>query len=123
MKKTLTIITVLVALSASAQHSYISTSGNLVLESGSIERFANPDIYVDAQYNTINGTWTATLSLFATGATTNIVRTMQITFDDATIDALTPSGTTTTQKTKNCILQAVEDYLTPFNGSVTFTLN
>lgn len=123
MKKALTILAVLTALSVSAQHAYISTSGNLVLESGSIERYANPDIYVDAQYNTLAETWTATLSLYATGATTSIIKTFQISFDDATIDALTPTGSTTTEKTKNCLLQAVEDYLTPFNGSVTFTLN
>lgn len=123
MKKALTILALFAALSASAQHAYISTSGSLTLESGSIERFASPDIYVNAEYQTLNGVWIATLSLVATGATTGIVKTFQISFDDATIDALTPSGSTTTEKTKNCLLQAVEDYLTPFNGSVTFTLN
>ena len=123
MKKLLTLLLLALPFLASAQHSYISSSGNVYLVSGSTERYGSPDIYVDAQYNSITGTWVATLSLFATGATTGIVKTFQMSFDDATIDALTASGANNTQKKKNCLLQAVEVELIAATGSDIFTLN
>jgi len=123
MKKTLIFIALaMLSIEAKSQHSYISASGNIILSTGSIERYSSPDIYVDAYYNTIKGTWLATLSILATGATTDIIKTHQIEFDDATIDAFTPTGATPTQEIKNCILQAVEANLVALNGSV-FTLN
>mgnify|MGYP003442719835 FL=1 len=123
MKKILFAIALFSCFEASAQHSYISSSGNVYLVSGSTERYGSPDIYVDAQYNTITGTWVATLSLFATGTTTGIVKTFHMSFDDATIDALTASGANTTRKIKNCLLQAVEVELIASTGSDIFTLN
>jgi len=123
MKKILFAIALLSCFAASAQHSYISSSGNVYLVSGSTERYGSPDIYVDAQYNTIRGVWVATVSLFATGATTDIVKTHQYEFDDATIDALTASGANNTRKIKNCLLQAVEAELIAATGSDVFTLN
>lgn len=108
---------------ASAQHDYISSAGNVILYSGSIERYSSPEIYVDATYQTIRGVWVVTLALAATGATTNFVKTYQIEFDYATIDALTATGATNTEDIQNCILQAVEDYLTALNGGTTFTLH
>lgn len=108
---------------ASAQHDYISASGTVLLYSGSIERYNSPDIYVDATYQTIREAWVTTLQVFATGATTSIVKTYQIEFTDAEIDAFTASGATTTEKLKNCVLQAVEDYLSGLNGGTTFTLH
>lgn len=123
MKKILFVIALISCFTANAQHSYISSSGNVYLVSGSTERYGSPDIYVDAQYNTITGTWVATLSLFATGTTTGIVKTFQMSFDDATIDALTASGANNTRKIKNCLLQAVEVELIASTGSDIFTLN
>lgn len=119
------IITLFAALPfmASAQHDYISASGTVLLYSGSIERYNSPDIYVDATYQTIREAWVATLQIMATGATTETVKTYQIEFTDAEIDAFTASGSTTTEKLKNCILQAVEDYLSTLNGGTTFTLH
>lgn len=108
---------------ASAQHNYISSAGNVILYSGSIERYSSPDIYVDATCQTIRGVWVVTLALAATGATTNFVKTYQIEFDYATIDAITATGATNTEDIQNCILQAVEDYLTALNGGTTFTLH
>lgn len=108
---------------AAAQHAYIHSSGNVILYSGSIERYSSPDIYVDATYQTIRGVWVATLALAATGATTDFVKTYQIEFDYATIDALTATGATNTEDIQNCLLQAVEDYLTALNGGTTFTLH
>lgn len=108
---------------AAAQHAYISSSGNVILYSGSIERYSSPDIYVDASYQTIRGVWVATLQIVATGATTGFIKTYQIEFDYATIDALTATGATNTEDIQNCLLQAVEDYLTALNGGTTFTLH
>ena len=119
------IITLFAALPfmAQAQHDYIECSGTVLLYSGSIERYSSPDIYVDATYQTIREAWVATLQVMATGATTEIVKTYQIEFTDAEIDAFTASGSTTTEKLKNCVLQAVEDYLSTLNGGTTFTLH
>jgi len=108
---------------AAAQHDYISSSGNVIFYSGSIERYSSPDIYVDATYHTIRGVWVATLAIGATGATTDFIKTYQIEFDYATIDALTATGATNTEDIQNCLLQAVEDYLTALNGGTTFTLH
>lgn len=124
MKKTLkTLLLLALPIWASAQHDYISSSGNVILYSGSIERYSSPDIYVDATYHTIRDVWVATLQIFATGATTEIVKAYQIEFDNTTIDALTATGATNTEDIKNCLLQAVEDYLTALNGGTTFTLH
>jgi len=123
MKKLLTILFFTLPFLASAQHSYISSSGNVYLVSGSTERFGSPDIYVDAQYFTLRGVWVATLSIFATGTTTGIVKTHQYEFDDAAIDALTPTGATNTEDIKNVLLQAVEARLITETGSDVFTLN
>ena len=41
---------------ASAQHDYISSSGNVYLVNGSTERYGSPDIYVDAVYHSLSGT-------------------------------------------------------------------
>lgn len=123
MKKLLTILLFILPFLAQAQHSHISSIGNVILYSGSIERYNSPDIYVDAEYNSIRGVWVATLQIAATGATTGFVKTYQLEFDNATVDAQVCLGATNTQDMKNCLLQSVEDYLTPLNGGTTFTLN
>lgn len=123
MKKLITIIALFAALTAQAQHSYISSSGNVYLVSGSTERYGSPDIYVDASYNSLLGTWVATLTIYATGATTNAVKAYQYEFTDAEIDAFTATGSTTTEKLKNCALQAVEGRLITETGSDIFTLH
>jgi len=124
MKKILfSLILASFAYAASAQHTYIACSGNVIFYSGSIERYSSPDLYVDAVYHSIRGVWVATVQIAATGATTNFVGYYQIEFDNATVNALTPAGANTTEKTKNCLLQAVKDYLTPLNGGTSFTLN
>lgn len=122
MKKLLTILLFTLPFMATAQHASISTSGNVMLYTASIERYNSPAIYVDAQYSTSRAVWIATLQIAATGATTDFVKTYQLEFSNATIDALTPVGTTTTQKTKNCVMQAVKNYLSPLNVGTTFTL-
>lgn len=124
MKSLFSILAIfLCSLSAQAQHGYISASGNVILSSGSIEVYSSPDIFVDAKYDTFGGEWKATIRLGATGSTTQFVKYAEIEFDNATVDAFTPSGSTTTEKTKNVMLQAVKAYLLALNGSTTFTLH
>jgi hypothetical protein len=123
MKKLLTyLLFILCSLSAQAQHSYISSSGNVIFYASSIERYASPDIYVDAQYYSLRGVWIATLKIAVAGTSTEFVKSYQMSFDDATIDALTPTGSTTTEKTKNVILQAIQANLVVLNGAI-FTLH
>jgi len=123
MKKLFTyLLFLLCSLSAQAQHSYISSSGNVVLYTSSIERYGSPDIYVDAQYYSVRGIWIATLQIAVAGTSTDFVKSYQMSFDNATIDALTPTGSTTTEKTKNVLLQAVQANLVTLNGAI-FTLH
>jgi len=126
MKKTaLIFVMVFCALSAFAQHSFISTNGNIILESGSIEEFDTPNIYCEATLQKRIGVWQVILSLTAVGAPSSgaSVKTFQIDFAEADIDALTCSGSDNSDKTQNCILQAVAAYLLVINPTITFTLN
>jgi len=128
MKKIATLALLLYCLTASAQHSYISSSGDVLLYSGSIEVYASPYIYIDFTYRSVSETWVATLQLTPTlvlSAADGVqsVKTYQIEFDAATVDALTCSGATNSEDISNCLLQAVEDYLTALNGGTTFTLH
>lgn len=109
-------------LTVSAQHTYISTSGTMVLKAGSTTRYLNPDIYVNACYDNYRAIWIATLQLGPAGATTDFEVAAEVEFTNATIDALTASGATNTEKQKNLMLQAVRDYLVALNGSL-YTLN
>lgn len=108
---------------AQAQFSYISTDGPIIIQPGSIVSYDTPDIYVDARYFTLEETWVATIKLIESGATTSFAATLDIEFSQTTVDALTGSGGTETRLIQNTLLQAVADYLTALNPTVTFTLN
>lgn len=125
---TLTILFACLALFAKAQHSYIECTGDVILEAGSIEIYGSPYIYVESTSRSLAGTWVVTLQLSPTlviSAADGVpsVKTYQIEFDEATIDALTCTGATNSEDIKNCLLQAVADYLEALNGGTTFTLN
>lgn len=126
MKHAITFFSILLfAATAQAQHSYISTNGNIILESGSIEEFDTPNIYCEATLQKRVGVWQVVLQLTPVGAPSvgAFVKTFQIDIPEADIDALTCSGSDNSDKTQNCILQAVKDYLLVLNPSITFTLN
>lgn len=110
------------AFSAQAQHDYISSSGNVILYSGSIERYSSPDIYINFRQDYFRQVYTTTLQLGATGTTTNFIKAFEIEFDNATIDGYTQSGSTSTDGIRSAVLQAVEDYLIVLNGAI-FTLH
>lgn len=108
-----------------AQFAYISTDGFIILESGSIESYDTPDIFVDGCYSTVLGAWNITLKLTAPGASTgNYVKIYQTQFTKATVDAFTP-GTATgeTETIQNVVLQAVKAYIEGLNGGITCTLH
>ena len=128
MKHILTLILAVWCFTASAQHSYISSSGDVLLYSGSIEVYSSPYIYVDFTYRSVSETWVATLQLTPTlvlSAADGVqsVKTYQLELDAATVDALTCSGATNSEDISNCFLQAIDDYLTALNGGTTFTLH
>lgn len=126
MKKTISIFAILFcAFTATAQSNYIETSGNIILESGSIEEYNQPDIYCEGTYQRRIGVWQVIVQLKINGGTSSdgFVKTMQIDFDDSVIDALSCTGGSTSETIQNCILQAVAAYLLALNPSITFTLN
>lgn len=126
MKNTLSIFAILFcSFTVSAQHSYISTNGNIVLEAGSIEEYDTPNIYCEATLQKRVGVWQVILSLTPAGAPSAgaSVKTFQVDFAEADIDALTCAGSDNSDKSQNCVLQAVAAYLLALNPSITFTLN
>lgn len=122
MKQLFVISILLLPLFASAQYNYISTSGDMVFESGATVKYTSPDLIVDAQYNQIRQVWTATVQIFAVSTTTNQKGTFQFEYDNSVIDGFTASGSTNSQKIKSCILQAVTATLTGINGAI-FTIH
>jgi len=92
MKHILTLILAAWCFTASAQHEYISSSGDVILESGSIEIYASPYIYVDFTYHATRQVWVTTISITDAVVSASGLRakkTFQIEFDAATIDAIT----------------------------------
>lgn len=128
MKHIFALILSVWCFSASAQHSYIECTGDVILYSGSIEIYGSPYIYVESTNKSVAETWVVTLQISPTlvlSAADGVpsIKTFQIEFSEADIDALTCTGATNSEDIKNCLLQAVEDYLTALNGATTFTLN
>lgn len=120
MKKILlSIALILSSFLAHAAYDHIRVVGPTKLESGSIEYYDSPDLYCNSCYDHLRGVWVVTISVTGTGSTSNFIKSVNVEFDNATIDALTPTGGTTTQKTKNVILQAVAAYLAAFNDPGT----
>lgn len=124
MKQLIICIAFLIPAFAQAQHAYISTNGDIILESGSIEIFDNPDIYCEGSLKKRAAVWVVIVQLTSSGAGAgNIVKVAQINIPEADIDALTCSGSDNSDKTQNCVLQAIKNYLLVLNPSITFTLN
>lgn len=124
MQKLLLFFALTLPLFANGQSGYISTNGDIIIQSGGIEIFDNPDIYCDAVYRARSSVWVVTINLSATGAGAGLsMKTAQINITKATMDALTCAGATNSDKTQNCVLQAVKNYLLVLNPSITFTLN
>lgn len=125
MRSILVLSLMLFAAFTQAQSNYISTNGNIILESGAIEEYNEPDIYCEGTYQRRTGIWQVIVQLKIQGGTSadGFVKTIQIDMPEADIDALTCAGSDNSDKTQNCILQAVKAYLLVLNPSITFTLN
>lgn len=122
MKKILiALIITLFAITAQAQR--ITTSGSIVLESGSISRHDTPDIYVGFTYSSFQTAYIANLTLTKPGAGAGeIYAEFQIRYTKAQVDAYTGTGTGDTAKIQNAILQAVKATLLALNPAITFTI-
>jgi len=106
-------------------NSYITATGNIILESGSIEEFNAPVIFVTSQFEPRQEKWTVTIGI-STGvvsASSPVTRERTISFTKAEVDAFTGSGTGDTEKAQNAVEQAVVDYLETLNPSSTITIN
>lgn len=126
MKNALTITILFCAAMSFAQTSYITSSGDVLFESGSIEKFDTPGIFVNGCYSVRHETWTVTMSIVAGGvitASTPVKREFITVFTKAEIDAFTGAGTGDTEKAQNALDQAVVDYLGTINPAITFTIN
>lgn len=123
MKKTLLFILLFVRIgTANAQFGYIETDDKIVLKAGDIVSYDTPDIYCDAKYSTAQEIWIVTI-MIQDPATLEFRAAMDLEFTKATIDALTTSESTNTEKIQNCILQAVAASLGAINPGTTFTIN
>jgi hypothetical protein len=100
---------------------YITSNTDILLESGSIEQFASPDIVCMSTFNPDDDTWLVILRIRPTG-TKEYRKEYGLRPTKADIDAYTGSGTGDTRKIQNAIEQYVSDYLLAINGSTTFTI-
>lgn len=106
---------------SSAQSSYITSNTDIILESGSNEQYASPNIYVRGQYEVFTDTWLVTIRL--SGATPGtIIREYSVRFTKAEVNANTGAGSGDTEKIQDALEQTVIDYLQPLNASTTFTI-
>lgn len=125
MKKLLYIIAVLWCAGAQAQTSYITATGYCIFESGSIEEFNDPLVFVKGSYDVRQEVWTVTMGI-STGvvsASSPIKREIFTSFTKAEIDAFTGSGTGDTAKLQNALDQAVKDLIETLNVSSTVTIH
>lgn len=101
MKKAILLLAFTVsAFCVSAQYGHIRVIGPTVLESGSIEFYDGADLYTTGCYDNARAIWVVSIGIVPTGTTTNFLKTVQVEFANATIDALTPISGTSTQKIK-----------------------
>ena len=126
MKNLLTITILFCASLSFAQTSYLTSSGDVLFETGSVEKFDAPGIFVNGSYNVRQENWLVTMSVIPGGvitASSPVKREFTVLFTKAEIDAFTGAGTGDTEKAQNALDQAVVDYLSTINPSITFTIN
>lgn len=118
-------IFIICSLSSTAQTSYITTTGDIYLESGAIEKFDAPVFFVSHTYYDRSETYLITIEL-STGvvsASSPIVEEFTLRATKADIDAYTGTGTGDTAKCHNAVDQYVAAYLHVINGSSTITIH
>jgi hypothetical protein len=125
MKLLTTLLILLCAAFATAQESYITATGNVVFEAGSIEEFNAPTVFVSGSYENRTQSWVLTLGI-STGvvsASSPILRSYSVRFSKSEIDAFTGTGSTDTETMQSALDQAVQDYLETLNPMSTVTIN
>lgn len=124
MKKLLTIIATIFALTASAQ-SYISSNTNIILEASSPKEYASPSIFVHGEYYHRSERWLVTLDLIPTvfSATAGAYETYSMYITKAVVDGYTGTGKGDSEKVQNALEKAVGGILGAINVSTTFTIH
>ncbi|NBW12129.1 MAG: hypothetical protein EBR82_29275 [Caulobacteraceae bacterium] len=100
----------------------ITSSGDVIYESGSIEKFTTPDTYCDPQYFQRTGDIVVNLRVVPTGSTTITSANFIMRITKSQVDAKTGTGTGDTAKWQNAVEQVVKDNLVALNSGVTFTI-
>lgn len=100
----------------------ITSSGNVVFESGSIQKYSTPDIYSDVQYFARTRQIIVSLQVCPSGVTDFTVATFQMRMTKSDVDAKTGSDTGDTAKFLNAVEQVVKDNLVALNPGITFTI-
>lgn len=110
---------------ATAQESYITATGNVVFEAGSIEEFNAPVVFVSGAYENRTQSWVLTLGISygVVSASSPILRSYTVRFSKSDIGAFTGSGSNDTEKIQNALDQAVQDLLETLNPTSTVTIN
>ena len=122
MKHIFFIILFAASFSTYGQTPYISTNGRIILQTGSIQQFDTPDIYVSISYNVRLETWNAHLDLYKPGSDA-LYGEYNIDFTKADINGYTGTGTEQTDKIQNAVTLALIDVLELLNPTITFTDN
>lgn len=125
MKHIVLIYFIAICGGAAAQESYITATGNVVFESGSIEEFNAPNVFVSGSYENRTQSWLLTLGI-STGvvsASSPTIRSYSLRFSKAEIDAFAGAGSTDTETIQNALDKAVQDYLETLNPSSTITIH
>lgn len=119
-KSILSILILAAAFTASAQ---ISASGRVYLETGALNSYSSPSIYISPSYNPFLQQVVCRLTITAPASTIPVAE-ITVVLDKSTVDAKTGSGTGDTAKFYNAVNQCIKDWLEaiPDNSSTTFTL-
>jgi hypothetical protein len=125
MKILLTILCFMYCLSAQAQNSYITATGTVVLESGSVKTYSAPAFFVSGTFDVRFSVWRVTLAITSgvITASSPVKEEFTLVFTKAEIDAFTGAGTGDTAKCQNAVEKAVKSYLETLNPTSTVTIN
>ena len=118
MKTLLTLVFVALFATAGFSIQHITTDTDIVLELGSDEHFASPDIYISCYWDIGTDQWFVTLMLAPPG-TTEIVKEYHLIITETQFND--QFGTQYPSELSNAMGQAVvEEYLQALNVSTTF---
>lgn len=119
------ILIFLIAFTASLQaQTYITTTGTVILEAGSIESFTAPTLFLNATYETRDQIWIVDIGITSgvISASSPIKHITEILLTKAAVDGYTGTGTGDSAKAINAVSQAVKAYVEALNVSSTVTI-